>query len=112
MSGIHRADVSLHLQDQIPMVHGTGRVPAVDVRTEDSVIRRTELIISGVLRGGVLLSVAVILGGIGYFYVLRLAGLLDHPTFPDTLPAVASGVLHGDSLAIVVLGLLTLWQLP
>ena len=79
---------------------------------DDRIIRKTELIISGVLRGGVLLSVAVILGGIGYFYVLRFQGLLPHPTFPDTLAAVASGVSRGDSLAIVVLGLLILLATP
>ena len=31
---------------------------------DDGLIRKTELIISGVLRGGVLLSVAVILAGV------------------------------------------------
>lgn len=85
---------------------------AVALGSDDSVIRKTELIISGVLRGGVLLSVAVILGGISYFYVLRYTGMLSHPTFPDTLPAVAAGVLHGDPLAIVVLGLLILLATP
>ncbi len=79
---------------------------------DDSVIRKTELIISGVLRGGVLLSVAVILGGIGYFFALRFAGLLPHPAFPDTLQAVVAGLLHGDPLAIVVAGLLILLATP
>ncbi|MGH7042961.1 MAG: TSUP family transporter [Acetobacteraceae bacterium] len=79
---------------------------------DDSVIRKTELIISGVLRGGVLLSVAVILGGIAYFYALRIAGLQPHPTFPDTLPTVLAGLLDGEPLAIVVLGLLILLATP
>jgi len=79
---------------------------------DDNVVRKTELIISNVLRGGVLLSVAVILGGIGYFYALRFAGQLPHPTFPDTLPAVVTGLLHGAPLAIVVLGLLILLATP
>jgi hypothetical protein len=57
------------------------RMPNVTVndRTsgpDDSLIRKTELVISGVLRGGVLLSVAVILVGILYYYALRLLGRL------------------------------------
>jgi uncharacterized membrane protein YfcA/uncharacterized membrane protein len=79
---------------------------------DESVIRKTELIISGVLRGGVLLSVAVILAGVGYFFALRFAGLLAHPTFPDTLPAVVGGLLRGDPLSIVVVGLLLLLATP
>ncbi|HET8996990.1 MAG TPA: TSUP family transporter [Acetobacteraceae bacterium] len=79
---------------------------------DDSLIRKTELIISGVLRGGVLLSVAVILGGIAWFYALRFAGALPHPTFPDTLPAVWQGLKMANPLAIVVLGLLILLATP
>ncbi len=79
---------------------------------DESIIRKTELIISGVLRGGVLLSVAVILGGIAWFYGLRFAGMLPHPTFPDTLQAVVGGVLTGNPLAVVVLGLLILLATP
>jgi uncharacterized protein len=79
---------------------------------DDDVIRKTELIISAVLRGGVLLSVAVILGGISYFYALRFAGALPHPTFPDTLQAVVAGLADGNPLAIVVLGLLILLATP
>ncbi|HUN43707.1 MAG TPA: TSUP family transporter [Acetobacteraceae bacterium] len=79
---------------------------------DENIIRKTELIISGVLRGGVLLSVAVILTGIGYFYALRFAGELAHPTFPDTLQSVFNGVIAGKPLAIVVLGLLILLATP
>lgn len=79
---------------------------------DESLIRKTELIISGVLRFGVLLSVAVILVGIAWFYGMRLAGLLPHPTFPDTLPGVAHGIVAGNPLAVVVLGLLFLLATP
>jgi len=84
----------------------------IQLGPDDDVIRKTELLISAVLRGGVLLSVAVILGGISWFYVLRFSGALLHPTFPDTLRAVASGLLDGNPLAVVVLGLLILLATP
>ncbi len=77
-----------------------------------SVVRETELLIGNVLRGGVLLSVAVILTGISYFYVQRMMGMLHHPTFPDTLPAVLTGLAHGNALAIVMLGLIILLATP
>ncbi len=80
--------------------------------SDDSIIRKTELIISGVLRGGVLLSVAIILGGISWFFVQRYTGTLVHATFPDTLPAVVKGVAAADPLAVVVLGLLVLLATP
>ena len=113
MSGLGEgADFRQDQWDQSAMTDQTVDRGAVAFRPDDSVIRKTELIISGVLRGGVLLSVAVILGGISYFYALRFAGLLPHPTFPDTLPAVATGLLRGGPLAIVVLGLLILLATP
>ncbi len=94
------------------MKSGTYDQNLIPLGPDESIIRKTELIISGVLRGGVLLSVAVILGGITLFFAQRLAGLLPHPTFPDTLPAVWNGMLRGDSLAIVVVGLLVLLATP
>jgi uncharacterized protein len=94
------------------MASETYNSKVISLGPDESVIRKTELIISGVLRGGVLLSVAVILGGIGYFFALRFAGALPHPTFPDTLPAVVRGLTRGDPLAIVVVGLLILLATP
>ena len=79
---------------------------------DDDIIRKTELIISGVLRGGVLLSVAVILGGIGFFYALRLLGELPHPVFPDTIAGVVSGLGAGDPVPIIMAGLLILLATP
>ena len=84
----------------------------ISLGPDDSIIRKTELIISGVLRGGVLLSVAIILGGIAWFFVERYTGRLLHPTFPDTLPAVVKGVAAADPLAVAVLGLLVLLATP
>ena len=79
---------------------------------DDSLIRKTELVISGVLRGGVLLSVAVILGGILYYYALRLLGRLPHETFPDTLAEVGAGLKALEPVAIVTAGLLVLLATP
>ncbi|MGC8478207.1 MAG: DUF1634 domain-containing protein, partial [Acetobacteraceae bacterium] len=84
----------------------------ISLGPDDDLIRKTELIISGVLRGGVLLSVAIILGGIAWFFYLTLTGQLAHPSFPDTLPAVWHGLLALDPPSIVVVGLLVLLATP
>ncbi len=79
---------------------------------DDDIVRKTELIISGVLRGGVLLSVAIILAGAAWFFYLTAAGGLVHPSFPDTLPAVWHGLLALDPPSIIVVGLLVLLATP
>ncbi len=79
---------------------------------DDDIVRKTELIISGVLRGGVLLSVAIILGGAAWFFYLTASGGLAHPSFPDTLPAVWHGLLALDPPSIIVVGLLVLLATP
>ena len=79
---------------------------------DDDIVRKTELIISGVLRGGVLLSVAIILGGAAWFFYLTSIGGLVHPSFPDTLPAVWHGLLALDPPSIIVVGLLVLLATP
>ncbi|MDE2462201.1 MAG: DUF1634 domain-containing protein, partial [Alphaproteobacteria bacterium] len=75
-------------------------------------IRDAEIAIGNVLRFGVLTSLAVLLIGIVYFYGLRLTGVLHHPVFPDTLPSVVNGLLHGDSVSIIMLGLIILLATP
>lgn len=81
----------------------------------ERLIRQAELIISQVLRGGVLLSAAVILSGVILFY-LRYFALVGHPerttAFPHTLAAVGQGLVAGDPLAIIALGLLLLLATP
>ena len=84
----------------------------ISLGPDDSIIRKTELIISGVLRGGVLLSVAIILVGISWFFVQRYTGVLVHPTYPSTLPEVVNGVGAGDPLSVVIVGLLVLLATP
>ena len=75
-------------------------------------VRDAEIAIGNVLRFGVLTSLAVLLIGIVYFYGLRLLGLLHHPVFPDTLSGVFSGLMHGDSVSIIMLGLVILLATP
>ena len=80
----------------------------------DRRVRQAELIISNVLRGGVLASAAIILLGVVIFYV-RAATSGHTPSgkpFPTSLPAVGRGLAHGDPLAIVALGLLVLLATP
>ena len=116
----------LRLQDSLfPLSHtdihtrpGT-RMPNVTINdrriplgSDDGLIRKTELIISGVLRGGVLLSVAVILAGVCYHYALRLFGRPPPSTFPDTLAEVVAGLKAADPMAIVTAGLLVLLATP
>jgi uncharacterized membrane protein len=77
--------------------------------------RRVEIIISQVLRGGVLLSAAIISIGVVLFYIhyFSVAGhVLDTAAFPHSLVSVAQGLMRGDPLAIIVLGLLVLLATP
>jgi uncharacterized membrane protein len=80
----------------------------------DELLRRTELIISNVLRGGVLLSAGVIALGAALFYVrwLGTGGQAPEPSFPHSLAAVGYGLGHGDPLAVITLGLLLLLATP
>lgn len=81
---------------------------------QDAIVHRAELVISNVLRGGVLLSAAIIAAGVILFYVRSAqaaGGLRDHP-FPHTLAAVFSGIALGDPIAIIALGLLLLLATP
>ncbi len=85
-------------------------------------VRRTELLISNLLRGGVLLSVALVLLG-GAIAVARNPGTLGSRTefdilvrgqipFPTTPGSVLRGVAALDGGAFVVLGLLVLIATP
>lgn len=87
--------------------------PSAYQQDRDALVRQAELIISGVLRGGVLLSAGLIAVGVVAFYV---RGSWRSPTagsaFPHTLASVLQGVLHGEPLAIIALGLLVLLATP
>lgn len=80
-----------------------------------ALIRQAEIIISNVLRGGVLLSAGIILVGVVAFYWPRPAapgGGQSAGTFPHTLAAVGQGLAHGQPVAIIALGLLLLLATP
>jgi uncharacterized membrane protein len=80
----------------------------------DQQMRRAELIISYVLRGGVLLSAGVILLGVILFYIRYAANShsVYTQTYPHSLGGVVQGVTHGNPLALIALGLLILLATP
>lgn len=81
----------------------------------DPLLHQAELIISNVLRGGVVLSAATIVIGVLIFYARYFAAGehgINVSTFPHTLGDVAQGLTHGDPLAIIVFGLLLLLATP
>jgi uncharacterized membrane protein len=87
------------------------RSPAEQDR--DALIRQTELIISNVLRGGVLLSAGIILVGVVMFYAQYFAsGQSGVSAYPHSFLAVFSGVAQGNPLSVIALGLLVLLITP
>lgn len=88
-------------------------MPSTQQQGRDALVRQAELIISGVLRGGVVSSAALIAVGVAAFYI---RGDWRSPTtgsvFPHTLASVWQGVLRGEPLAIIALGLLVLLATP
>jgi uncharacterized membrane protein len=75
---------------------------------------RMDLLISYVLRGGVLLSAGLlILGALLYATAALRSGSPAFPsTYPHSLGDVLAGLTHGDPLAILSLGLLVLLLTP
>jgi len=79
---------------------------------KDRRLRQAELAISQVLRGGVVISAAIILLGVVWFY-LQMA-ITGHATltYPHSLVEVAQQLAEGDPLSLVALGLLILLLTP
>ena len=77
-------------------------------------MRQAELIISHVLRGGVLLSAAVIILGAVLFYVRYLNGAIafNSGVFPHSFGSVVQEIGQGNPLAIIAGGLLLLLITP
>ena len=92
-----------------------GRAAPPAETDRDKLIRQAEIIISNVLRGGVLLSAFIILVGVVMFYARYLPNggrtISDHP-FPHSVAAVISGLTTGSPLAVIALGLLVLLLTP
>ena len=78
----------------------------------DRRLRQAELVISHVLRSGVIVSAAVILLGVLWFY-LQMA-FTGHAAlgFPHTFGGIIRRLFHGEPLALVALGLLILLLTP
>jgi uncharacterized membrane protein YfcA/uncharacterized membrane protein len=74
----------------------------------DKLVRQAEIIISGVLRGGVSLSAGVIVLGL----ILFVAQGARATAFPHTLPGVVQSVARGEPLGIIALGLVILLFTP
>lgn len=87
-------------------------VPGAEPPAARDLVRETELLVSGVLRGGVIVSAVIILAGIVYFYALKLSGHAVDLSFPHSLGAVFQDAFRGVPLAIVALGLIVLLATP
>ncbi|HLZ21502.1 MAG TPA: DUF1634 domain-containing protein [Ktedonobacterales bacterium] len=101
-----------HTHDEQPIEKAQGGQPA---RNREALIRQAELVISYVLRIGVLLSALIILVGVVSFYhsYFTASGhAVNTAAFPHTLGGVGAGLAHGDSLAIIMFGLLVLLMTP
>jgi uncharacterized protein len=78
-----------------------------------SLVRQAELVISHVLRGGVLLSAAVILVGVALYYTQpQPGGAAATLAYPHSLGAVIPALTTGSPEAIITLGLLILLATP
>ena len=86
--------------------------PSTDSNGRDAIVRKTDLFISNILRGGVLLSAAIIIIGVVMFYVRYAMHVADTHSFPHSLGAVISGIAQGDARSVIVLGLLVLLMTP
>ncbi len=92
------------LQLPPPPVAPESRLP----NDHDHLVRQAEVLMSNVLRGGVILSAGVIVLGL----LLYVAHGAHATAFPHTLPGVATSVAHGQSLGIIEFGLLILLFTP
>ena len=97
--------------------------PPAESHEPDAKVRRIELLISHILRGGVILSFCVVLLGMVLTFVhhpgyLHSTGPLDFLTnpqraeFPHTLPETLQGLRAFHGQAVVLLGLVLLIATP
>ncbi len=83
-----------------------------DHQRQMTLVRQAEVLISNVLRGGVLLSAAVILVGVVLYFLHPQPAATHTLTYPDRLGEVIPGVVSGSAEAIITLGLLILLATP
>lgn len=79
---------------------------------EDARLRQAELVISHVLRGGVVASAAIILLGMAWFYIQMAITGHATLTFPHTFTGIVQRLARGEPLALVSLGLAVLLLTP
>jgi uncharacterized membrane protein len=79
---------------------------------KDRRLRQAELAISHVLRGGVILSAAIILLGVVWFYLQMAITGRATLTYPTSVSGIVQGLVRGEPLAVVTLGLLILLLTP
>ncbi|HEY7851069.1 MAG TPA: DUF1634 domain-containing protein, partial [Ktedonobacterales bacterium] len=72
-----------------------------DHERQMSLVRQAELLISNVLRGGVLVSAAVILVGVALYYLHPQPTTADALSYPNRLGEIIPGVLAGSAEAII-----------
>jgi uncharacterized membrane protein YfcA/uncharacterized membrane protein len=77
-----------------------------------SLVRQAELLISNVLRGGVLLSAIIILIGVIMHYARPAVAASAGLGYPHTLGEVIPAILAGNAQAVITLGLLVLLATP
>jgi uncharacterized membrane protein YfcA/uncharacterized membrane protein len=82
--------------------------PPAKSNDRDALVRQAEVVISAVLRGGVLLSAAIILMGL----VLFVAEGTRARVFPHTLATLVQSVAQGNPLGVIMLGLVVLLFTP
>jgi uncharacterized membrane protein len=96
-------------------------VPPDKQALERSQVHRVELALSYLLRGGVILSSAIVLLGIVMMFVhhpeyrrgaVPAADVIRQMAFPHTLSAVWAGLAHMEGRAIVIVGLFVLIATP
>jgi uncharacterized membrane protein len=78
----------------------------------DQRLRQAELVISHVLRGGVIVSAAVILIGVVWFYLQMAISGHGALGYPHTFGGIIRRLFHGEPLALIALGLLILLLTP
>ena len=99
-----------------------GRLPILSPGANEDKMRRVELLISVLLRGGVLVSLVLILGGLSLSFInhpryasspaelIRLTG--PGAPFPRTVPQVVEGMRQLRGRAFIMAGLVVLIATP
>lgn len=94
------------------MQHRKVAPPSPDGDGRNAIVRKAELFISNMLRGGVLLSAAITVMGVVMFYARYSMHVADAHPFPHSIGTIISGIAQADARSVIVLGLLVLLMTP